>query len=55
MVDPIPDKKEIMTWYPSTYSAYHAVEDKKTLKDKIMDIVRNMFSVGRKFGLPKEQ
>ena len=55
MIHPMPDKKEIMSWYPSNYSAYHAVGSKKTLKDKIMNILKNMVPVGRKFGLPKEK
>lgn len=55
MIHPMPDKKEIMSRYPSSYSAYHAVEGRKTLKERMMNALKNLQSVGRKFWLPKEK
>lgn len=55
MMDSIPNKEAIMSWYPSNYSSYHAIKDKKSLKKIMINLLRNILSVGKKFGLPKDK
>jgi len=54
MVNPLPTKKEIMSWYPSDYYSYHVMLNKKPLKEVLMNIVKNILA-SKKFDIPREE
>ncbi len=53
MIDPLPTKREIMSWYPSDYYSYNIMTNKKPMKEAIMKFIRNILR-GHTFDIPTE-
>jgi len=54
MVDPLPTKKEIMSWYPSDYYSYHVMLNIQPWKEALMNFVKCIL-IEKTFSIPKEK